>query len=788
MATPLGSKKSITAAIAGVTVLLGFWLVNGTRLFESAEASARVAINAHCIDCHDSDPQSGGLILNPASLADIREHADVWEAVVRKLDTRSMPPPEEPRPDEATYRTMQRFLESRLDSLAASEPKAGELPQLHRLTRTQYGNTVRDLLELRGLPSELDFTLLLPADNSSSGFDNIAELLFVSPGIMERYLDAATKISRLAIGDMNAPVLVNRHRLPLQQPQDEHVAGLPLGTRGGFAVDSYLPLDAEYRVRVEFASGSRTPHQIEILIDGERKAIAPVAPAGGRGFPRRPPPLEFSVSIAAGPARIGVTFVEKTQALDESTLREKRRSRGNLPSIEIVTVSGPYDATGPGDTPSRTRIFVCQPESATDERACAGEILSNLAQRAYRRPVDARDLDDLWPFFDAGRAERGFDFGIQRALERLLISPQFLYRIELDPPAASPGEAYSISDLELASRLSFFLWSSIPDEKLLDLAIAGRLREPGELEQQVERMLADPKSKSLVTNFAAQWLFLRDVQSKEPDLFLFRDYDTTLKESLVRETELFLASIFDANRSVVDLLDATHTFVNERLAEHYGIPNIEGSHFRRIELPEDSPRAGLLGKAGILTLTSYSTRTSPVLRGKYVLDNLLASPPPPPPPDVPSLVTENVSDGAALTMREALARHRADPACASCHVEMDAIGFALENFDAVGQWRDWDAGEPIDSISVFPDGTPIEGVAGLRTLLTSKPERFASAFTEKLLMYAIGRNVQHYDAPAVRSVVRTAEANDYAFVSIVKGIVGSVPFQMRTAKSGENLQ
>ena len=585
-------------------------------------------------------------------------------------------------------------------------------------------------------------------------------------------------------------------------PQDEHVAGLPVGTRGGLALESYFPLDAEYVFSVELAAATRDSQELEILIDGASVVRATLEPQAG--FPRRPAPLEFRIPVRAGPAQVGVTFVERSEALDESTLRVRRRSRGTLPDLELVTISGPYAATGPGDTPSRRRIFTCRPQESgaedaatertpepriaelevagevngIDDRACATEILANLARRAYRRPAGAADLEDLMPFYASGMAEGGFDLGIQRALERLLISPQFLYRIELDPPA-STDRAFAISDLELASRLSFFLWSSIPDDELLDLAVARKLREGGVLDAEVERMLANPKSEALVTNFAAQWLFLRDLKDKEPDLFLFRDYDESLRKALVREAELFVASVFRESRSVLDLFTANHTFVNERLARHYGIPNIEGSQFRRVALPAGSPRVGLLGKGAVHALTSYSTRTSPVLRGKYVLENLLASPPPAPPPNVPVLVTEDETDGAPLPMRAALTRHRADPACAGCHAGMDAIGFALENFDAVGQWREWDADAPIDAASTLPDGTVIDGLAGLRDFLTRNPERFARAFTEKLLMYALGRNVQYYDAPAVRAIVHEAANEGYTFAAIVEGIVRSVPFQMR---------
>jgi len=487
--------------------------------------------------------------------------------------------------------------------------------------------------------------------------------------------------------------------------------------------------------------------------------------------------------VKAGPRVIGVTFLQKTEALDESTLRTRQRSRGTQPAVAAVTIRGPYNVTGPGDTPSRQRIFTCRPANAAAEPACAKQILSTLARRAYRRPVTDSDVATLLAFYDNGRKERDFDLGIQRALERLLVSPQFLYRIERDPAGAAPGTVHAVSDLELASRLSFFLWSSIPDDELLNVAAAGRLKQSDVLEQQVRRMLADARSESMVNNFAAQWLYLRDVDVKAPDLFLFRDFDDGLRQAFKKETQLFLDSILRENRSVLELLTANYSFVNERLAKNYGIPNIRGSEFQRITFPKDSPRGGLLGQGGILLLTSYSTRTSPVLRGKYVLENLLASPPPPPPPTVPSLKTESAKSGEPISLREAMVQHRADPACANCHARMDPIGFAMENFNAIGQWRDQDAGSAINVSSKLPDGTVVDGVAGVKQLILKDPQRFVGAMTEKLLMYGIGRNVQYFDAPAVRKIVREAAANDYKFESLVLGVAKSAPFQMRTVKA-----
>ncbi len=506
---------------------------------------------------------------------------------------------------------------------------------------------------------------------------------------------------------------------------------------------------------------------------------------GGRGGAS---PNQYRIPVKAGPHLIGVTFVQITEALDEGTLRPRQRSRGTQPAIASVTIRGPYNGKGPGDTPSREQIFTCHPENATAETPCAKQILSTLLRRAYRRPVTDQDVAALLPFYEKGRKERDFDLGIQTAIERLLVSPQFLYRIERDPPGATPGAAHPVSDLELASRMSFFIWSSIPDDELLNAAATGKLRQPAVLEQQVRRMLADSRSESLVTNFAAQWLYLRDVEVKKPDLFLFWGFDEGLRESFEKETELFLNSILrDDRKSVLDLLTANYTFVNERLAKHYGIPNVTGSEFRRVELPKDSPRAGLLGQGSILTLTSYSTRTSPVLRGKYVLENLLASPPPPPPPNVPSLNTEGEKGGEPPSLREAMVQHRANPACANCHARMDPIGFAMENFDAIGQWRDTDLGKPIDVSSTLADGTVVNGIAGVRQLILRDPDRFVGAVAEKLLMYGIGRNVQYYDQPAVRKIVHEAAASNNTFASLVLGVVQSAPFQMRAGRHCKEL-
>jgi hypothetical protein len=757
---------------------LCLWLVFLVMPVALAAQTPSAVFSQYCVTCHNPKLKTGGLVIDPADAARVSANPDLWEKVIRKLRSESMPPANSPRPSPATYDAVATFLETELDRATASKPNPGTLPLLHRLTRTEYQNAVRDLLALDALPKEMDISLLLPADNVSSGFDNIADLLFVSPPTMERYLNAAQKISRLAIGDPEMPVMVNIHRLDPEHWQEARVDELSFGTRGGLAVTSYFPVDADYNFKIDVAGAARDPHQMEITVDGERMQLIPVGGnaggAGGRGRGGAQRPTEFRIPIKAGTRLIGVTFIERNQARDEETLRPRMRARGTLPALAGVTISGPFNVKGPGVTAVRRRIFTCTPKSSEDELACAKNILTTLTRRAYRRPSTDADVQRLLPFYTAGKAEGGFDRGIQKALERVLVSPQFMFRIETQPANVAPDTAYRISDLELASRLSFFIWSSVPDDELLDAAAAGKLKNPAALEQQVRRMLADPRSESMVSNFAAQWLYLRDIESKEPDEILFPNWDETLKHALRRETELFLDSILRENRSVVELLTANHTFVNERLAKHYGIPNVNGSFFRRVTLPEGSPRAGLLGQGSILTITSYANRTSPVLRGKWVLENLLAAAPPPPPPNIPALTTNGEQPGQKLTLREAMVKHRASPTCASCHARMDPIGFAMENFDAIGKWRDRDADKPIDSA---------EGIPGLKKMLLDRSDEFVHAVTEKLLMYAVGRNLQYYDAPAIREIVRSSAAAKHTFSSLVLGVVKSAPFQMRKSAS-----
>ncbi len=768
------------------------WLVLAAPAWPQAAPAPAAVFTRYCVTCHNAKLKTGGLVIDPAGLAHVGTQPELWEKVVQKLRSNAMPPLGAPRPDAATYDSVASFLETELDRAAAAHPNAGKLPLLHRLTRTEYQNAIRDLLAVDALPKEMEYGLLLPPDNAASGFDNIADLLFVSPTTMERYLDAARKISRLAVGDPNIPEMVNIYRLSPELPQDARADELPWGTRGGIAVRSDFPLDGDYLVKFEIAGAVRQRHEVEITVDGERRKLVAV----GNGDSAKDPASdeeasakggEFRIPVKAGPHLVGVTFLQHTEARDENTLRPRMRGRGTEPALAGVTISGPYDGKAPGETPSRRRIFSCRPTTAAEELPCARRILSTLERRAYRRPVSDADLQDLMPFYTAGRAEADFDRGIEEAIGRLLVSPQFLFRIERDPPHAAPGMPYRISDLELASRLSFFLWSSIPDDKLLGLAEQGKLKDPGVLEEQTRRMLADARSESLVTNFAEQWLYLRDIEAKQPDEVLFPDFDETLRAAFRRETELFLDSVLRGNRSVLDLLTANYTFVNQRLARHYGIPNVEGSYFRRVSLPEGSVRGGLLGQGSILTNTSYATRTSPVLRGKWVLENLLSAAPPPPPPNVPALKTEAAEPGKTLSMREAMTQHRANPACAGCHARMDPIGFAMENFDAVGKWRDADAGNPIDASGVFPDGTRFDGVAGLKKALLLHPEEFVNTVAQRLLMFAVGRNLQYYDAPAVREMVRSAAADHYTFSSLVLGVVKSIPFQMRepSASAGE---
>jgi mono/diheme cytochrome c family protein len=755
-------------------------------------ADHRALLDRYCVTCHNQRmkiPAGSPLQLDTLDLAAVGTSAQTWEKVVRKVRTGVMPPAGSPRPAAAQTESFVSWLERELDRAAEATPDPGHVPAFHRLTRTEYRNAVRDLLALDDLPKELDVDLLLPADNTV-GFDTVADLLFVTPTLMEGYLTAARKLSAVAIGDPSVPLIVDTYRSGLELPQDQQVAELPLGTRGGLFLRRYFPVDGDYVFKVEVAGAVRDAHQLEVSVDGERVKLFTLAPGASRSSEDEE--LQVRVPVRAGPRAIAVTFVKRTSAYVESLTIPFLRGRGPQPAVSAVTISGPYGAAGASDTPSRQRLFVCQPnarsrrsppETTASEEGCARQITATLARRAFRRAATDDDVQALLPFYRQGRREGTFESGVQRVVERVLVSPEFLFRIEDRPRTAPAAGGYRISDVELASRLSFFLWSSIPDDELLDVAVSGRLREAAVLDRQVRRMLADRRAQALVTNFATQWLYLRDLPARRPNDRFFPDFDDGLRHALSQETELFFASIVREDRPVLDLLAANYSFINERLARHYGIPDVYGSDFRRISFPEGSPRGGLLGQGSILTLTSYSTRTSPVVRGKWILENILGTPPPPPPPNVPPL-KEGAETGKVLSMRERMVRHRGNPVCASCHARMDPLGFALENFDAIGRWRtNSEGGQPIDATGTLPDGTAFQGLLGLRRALLATPDQFVTTFTEKLLTYAVGRELGYYDAPAVRAIVHGSAADQHRFAAVVLGIVKSRPFQMRRSES-----
>ncbi len=753
-------------------------------------------LDQYCVTCHNDRLETGSLTLEGINLGDIAGNAELWEKVVQKLRAGAMPPQPRPRPDQPTYDGIRFWLEAELDRAAAANLNPGRTEALHRLSRTEYRNVIRDLLGL-----DVDVTDLLPADDTSYGFDNIAGVLGVSPTLMERYLVAARKISRLAIGSPVPSPVAETFRIASDLGQDAHIAGLPFGTRGGTLLDFNFPEDAEYVISI-VPDGPLfiEAHQLEVTLDGERVELFSVGralePGERRGeYATEADAREVRLRVNAGPHQVGVTFLKKTAAEQERTRKLYLRpftgegSGGDSrfqPYVERVTITGPYESSGSRpaiDTPSRARLFICQPPPDDDvaATACATNILSTLARRAFRRPVADDDVQRLLTFYEQGTAAGGFDGGIELALRRLLVSPEFLFRIEEDPEGAAPGTPYALSDLELASRLSFFVWSSIPDDELLEVAIRGELQNPSVLEAQTRRLLDDPRAKALVTNFAGQWLSLRNAAAVQPDEDQFPDFGEDLRQGFRRETELLFESILRENRSVVELLSADYTFINERLARHYGIPNVRGSHFRRVSL-DDPARAGLLGHGSILTVTSHANRTSPVVRGKWVLENILGNPPPPPPPNVPAL--EETTTGKQLTMREAMEQHRANPVCASCHRVMDPMGLALEPFDAIGRRRTPNQTKtPMDLTGVLPDGTTFEGPEGLRAALLAHPDRFVTTLTQKLVTYAIGRGVEYYDAPAVRAITRAAADDDYRLTTLILGVVKSTPFRMRSTQS-----
>jgi hypothetical protein len=738
-------------------------------------------LKQYCIGCHNTRANIGGLALDTLDVTHVGPAAETWEKVVKKVRTGMMPPSGARRPERAALDAFASDLESRLDK-AVDVNAALATPALHRLNRTEYANAILDLLAL-----DVDVNALLPADGSSQGFDNLAEALAVSPSLIQGYVSAAMKISRLAVGDRTLAPSQVTYGPASGLAQDRHIDGLPLGTRGGALYRHTFPLDAEY----EFSLGGRgggAGGGIDITLDGEQIKLS------GRGF---------RLKVPAGPHTIGVALVDRQRGAGVDDIYSDFRADaafatgGGIPNLVIT---GPHNATGPGDTPSRRLIFTCRPASAKEERpasatasarsrrrsqtieasegGCARTILSALARRAYRGPVGAPEIDTLMGFYQQARKAGDFETGIQQALARILVAPRFVYRAEEEPAAARPGQAYRVSDVDLASRLSFFLWSSIPDPELLDVAIAGRLREPNVLRRQLARMLADQKADALVDNFAGQWLYLRELENVQTEA---RSFDANLRRSFRRETELLFSAIVRDDRSLIDLLDSDYTFVDERLARHYGIPNVYGSYFRRVALGPDSPRRGLFGHGSMLTVTSIATRTSPVSRGKWVLENLLGTPAPIPPPGVETNL--GGEEGAkASSLRQRLEAHRANPTCASCHRIMDPMGFALENFDLVGQWREFDGPGRIDSSGQLADGTPVNGPADLRRAVLSRSDAFMTIATEKLYTYALGRPVHHYDMPTIRAIVRRAAANGNRFSSIVTGIVDSDAFQRRIKK------
>jgi len=802
--TVAGSRLLIAAS---VWLLSAGWAVIGASSAQDVPASQpapaaaahKAVLDRYCVTCHNQRTKASDLALDTVDIARPSANAQVWEDVVRKLRTRSMPPQGMPRPDEATYVAMTTFLETELDRASAASPNPGR-PLIRRLNRSEYANAVRDLLVL-----DVDVSSLLPADDSAFGFDNVSDMLGTSPALLERYLVAADRVSALAVGAPTAPGS-NTYRVRQDRSQDQHIEGLPLGSVGGLVVTHSFPQDAEYhfslalyRTNLEAIRGLEHPHQIEITIDGARVFLATVGGEAEKGEPAEvitdrsdaiDARLQVRVPVTAGPHAVGATFVRKIGAGTQRLRPFLRSSAGTYdstgrPHIETLTIAGPYNPTGPGKTPSRERIFSCRPaasrrspqESKADEDGCATKILSTLARRAFRRPVTKPELARVLEFYAAGRKKGNFDAGIQLGIRRILASPTFVFRVEEDG-ALKPGTIHRVSDLELASRLSFFLWSSIPDDTLLELAAKNQLSQPGVLEKQVRRMLADPRADALVSNFSGQWLHLRNLKTVAPNHDEFPDFDDTLREAFQREAELFFASIMREDRNVIDLLTANYTFVNERLAKHYGVPYVYGSQFRRVTLTEDA-RRGLLGKGAILMVTSRADRTAPVLRGKWILENVLGTPPPPPLPNVPPLVAS--TEAAPRTLRERMEQHRASPTCAGCHKVLDPLGFALENFDGVGAWRSREAGLPIDASGLLADGTKVDGVVALRNALVGRSDIFVQTLTEKLMIYALGRGLQHYDMPVVRDVVRHAAKQDYRFSSLVMGIVTSPPFQMRVA-------
>jgi hypothetical protein len=792
-------KTSLRSLVASA-VLLGAGTAWGQSAGDTAQALAGLTppqrfLKQYCYECHNSTDESAaalyaGLFFDKLDVANIAADPETWEKVVRKLGTGMMPPAIKPRPDPAQQAGFMSYLEGQLDTLAAARPNPGR-PALHRLNRAEYANAIRDLLAL-----DVDATELLPADDSSFGFDNIAGSLGVSPVLLERYVSAAGKISRLAIGDKTMPDRQEKYVVPGDLTQNEHIEGMPLGTRGGAVFKHQFPVDAEYVIRADlverggriFGSNLSKGELLEVTLDGERIALVELADyeveegASVRMF------------VPAGPHAIGAAFLKRNHAPVEDVIQPYEFSLFEpaidpdpdwtfVPHLASVSVTGPFNAAGVSDTPARRKIFVCRPTEGRDEQACAREIVETLATRAYRQPIDREQLSTLMDFYDLGRRDGGdFDSGIEMALRRILASPEFVFRFERVPAKAAPGQVFRLGDVELASRLSFFLWSSIPDDELLALAVDGRLHDSSVLRRQVRRMLADPRADALVENFAGQWLYLRNLAVKGGAVEQFPNFDDNLRQAFRTETEMLFESIVREDRNVVDLLTADYTFVNERLARHYGIPGVYGSEFRRVTAPSDA-RRGLLGQGSFLLVTSNPERTSPVQRGVWVLENVIGAHVPTPPPNVPALEETKSAPSRPVTVRAQMELHREKPFCSGCHKIMDPVGFALENFDAVGQWRTEEHGQPIVATGTLVDGTSVDGASELRAALLKYSDRFVQTVTEKLMTYALGRGVEYYDMPTVRAITRAAAKNDYRFSSVVLGLVESQPFLMRAVET-----
>jgi mono/diheme cytochrome c family protein len=766
----------------------------------TAPPPPRAVFDTYCIGCHNQRAKIGGLALDALDLTDVSPHAEVLEKVVRKLRTGAMPPAGRPRPDKALSESVTSWLEASLDRASVAHPNPGR-PTLHRLNRNEYRNAVRDLLAL-----EMDPDSLLPADNAAYGFDNNADALSLSPVLAERYLAAAAKVSQMALGQVRGSSSPETIFVPTDRNQGTRFSeDLPWGSRGGVAFRHEFPVGGEYLIQLRLnesgADGgirglTAEPHQLDVSLDRTRVWTTTVGgpelakEAGEERSKKVHAALQVSVPVKAGSHLVQVYFVQKTSAsledlFDPYLRRDPYRAGNGEPGISSVTIAAP--GTSPGlamnESLSRRRLLVCRPASASDETRCATTIIATLMRRAYRRAVTEDDLQTAMARYREGSSKGGFELGLELAVRSILVSPRFLFRFESQPESVAPNTAYRITDMELASRLSFFLWSSIPDDELLNVAERKTLRNPGVLEQQVKRMLADPRSEALVNNFAGQWLHIRNVSGFRPSPELLFHFDDNLRNAFARETELFFDSVIRENRSVLDLLDADYTFLNERLARHYGIAGVYGERFRRVSLPPDSVRRGLLGQGSILTDTSRANRTSPVMRGKWILENIFGTPPPPPLPNVPELKEER-NPAKVLPMREQMAKHRANPVCSSCHAQMDELGFALENFDAIGEWRNIDAaGSPIDASAKLPDGTTFTGPVELRTVLLNHSDDFLTTISEKLLTYALGRGLEASDAPAVRRIKRDAAAANYRFASLIQAVVTSMPFQMRLASA-----